>query len=261
MAFPQYGFEDESWAESRGQTFSGKYCSWIWSYYEAFCDYLTIFSVQFSRIDRRLQFSLKVLTVKQIVVIHFQFYSTCRLLWWNFSCTFSALKSCQLSLVGEKRFTEGSLEIVGREVGEEEGYVVQAGVQYGGVVSEEWEDHDQHGFVLSKISRLNILVLSSQWFLTWLLRPCRRPSDPSKARVISLESDSTEPSTRWHVETFSMIFIIEILKHQQFYFNFSKVCQISRPSPWGMPWPSFSPNLLLGVTQSAEGSFLITCPN
>ena len=69
-------------------------------------------------------------------------------------------------MVGEKRFTEGSLEIVGREVGEEEGHVVQAGVQYGGVVSEEWEDHDQHGFVLSKISGLNILVLSSQWFLT-----------------------------------------------------------------------------------------------
>ena len=40
--------------------------------------------------------------------------------------------------------------------------------------------------------------------------------------------------------------------------SFSKVCQMSSPSPLAMPCPLSRPSLLLGVTQSALGSFLST---
>ena len=59
MASPQCVFSGESWAGTLGQTFSGKHYNWqICVYYEVFCDYSMIFSGQFCRIDRTLQFSL-----------------------------------------------------------------------------------------------------------------------------------------------------------------------------------------------------------
>ena len=109
MAFPQCVFEDESWAESLWQIVFCKHYNWIWWYYEVFCDYLMIFSIQFCRIDRTLQSSLKNMEIKK--KYYLKFFLTCRFLWTNFSCAFLAFVTCQLSLVGQKRFPDGSLEI------------------------------------------------------------------------------------------------------------------------------------------------------
>ena len=59
-----------------------------------------------------------------------------------------------MSLADQEMCAERSLDITDGEVWQDESHVVQAGVQYGGVVSEKWEDHDQHGFVLSKVPGL-----------------------------------------------------------------------------------------------------------
>ena len=80
--------------------------------------------------------------------------------------------SCQLSLADHEMCTERSLDISDSEVWQDESHVVQAGVQYGGVVSEKWEDHDQHGFVLSKIPKISYkLILRSQCLFPHLRVP------------------------------------------------------------------------------------------